>query len=40
MMPETHVDTHTPAWPGWGGRGLPETGLAALSPIVIATHSM
>ena len=40
MMPQTHAGTRTPAWPGGGGRGLPETELAALSPIAIATHGM
>ena len=40
MMPQTRAGTRTPAWPGSRGRGLPETGLAALSPIAIATHGM
>ena len=38
MMPQTPADTRTPAWPGGGGRGLPEAGYAALSPI--AAHGM
>ena len=40
MMPQTHADTRTPAWPGGEERGLPKTGLAALGPIAIATHGM
>ena len=40
MMPQTRAGTRTPAWPGSRGRGLPETGLAALSPIAIAAHGM
>ena len=42
MIPQTHAGTHTPACPGGGkARGLPETGLAALSrPIAIAAHGM
>ena len=41
MIPQTHAGTRTPAWPGGGARGLPETGLAALSrPIAIAAHGM
>ena len=41
MIPQTHAGTRTPAWPPGGGRGLPETGLAALSrPTAIAAHGM
>ena len=40
MIPQTHAGTHTPACPGGGkARGLPETGLAALSR-PIAAHGM
>ena len=39
MIPQTHAGTRTPACPGGGGRGLPETGLAALSR-PIAAHGM
>ena len=42
MIPQTHAGTRTPACPGGGrARGLPETGLAALSrPTAIAAHGM
>ena len=41
MIPQTRAGTRTPAWPRGGARGLPETGLAALSrPIAIAAHGM
>ena len=40
MMPQTHASTRTPAWPGVGRGGLPETCLAALRPIAIAAHGI